>query len=160
MVICSLDWNEKADRAFARSAIHNTETKVSIRAEYTGERRKCNIDRSLGSIDKFAFGFRVIRSMDRELILSAIVKHRICCPSVFQWLVGVRFAPRLHPWDEQELPFPTRAWLNLSANTEEAQTIAEQLFSSGFAKSPIHTNEPTAKCVFVYALTPESSKSL
>jgi hypothetical protein len=100
--------------------------------------------------------------MIKDEIMAAIDEHRAACAGhFFSWFAGVQIAPRLHPWDEQELSFPIRVWLNLNANTgEEAQTIVQQLFTAGCAKSPLHSNLPTAKCVFVYALPLETTNSL
>jgi hypothetical protein len=156
MVIGRLDWNEKADRAFTRPAFHNRQLNVSIRADF-GERAKSTVDRMLQSNTYYAIELPVIHMTESE-ILAAMIRHKEKCSGyVSEWFAGVRFAPRLHPWDEQELSFPTKAWLDLSADTgDQAQRVAYSLFSMGCEKSPLHTESPTAKHVFVYSLNKES----
>jgi len=156
MVIGSLESNEKADRAFTRSALHNRQLNVSIRAEF-GERAKHTVDRSLRATIFDAIDLPVIE-MSHSEILAAMIRHRQTAQGcVSEWFAGVRFAPRLHPWDQQELSFPTKAWLDFSADTgEQAQGVAHSLFAMGYEKSPLHTESTTAKHVFVYSLNKES----
>ena len=87
-------------------------------------------------------------------ILEAVIRHKEKYPdSVSAWFAGLRVAHRLHPWDERELSFPTNAWLDCSADSEEqAQGVARTLFAMGYEKSPLHTDSPVAKHVFVYSL--------
>ena len=156
MVIGSLAWNGKADRAFTRSALHNRQLNVSIRAEF-GELAKYTVDRSLPETIFYAIDLPVIKMFKSEM-LAAMIRHKAKCSGcVSEWFAGVRFAPRLHPWDEQVLSFPTKAWLDFSADTgEQAQGVALSLFSMGYEKSPLHTESPTAKHVFVYSLNKEA----
>jgi len=155
MVTGSLPWNEKAGRAFTRSALHNRQLNVSIRAEF-GERAKYTVDRTVRVSIFHAIELPVIE-MFKSQILAAIIQHKEKCSGVAEWFAGVRFAPRLHPWNEQELSFSTKAWLDFSADTgEQAQGVTHSLFAMGYEKSPLHTESPTAKHVFVYSLNKES----
>jgi len=156
MVIGSPDWNEKADRAFTRPALHNRQLNVSIRADF-GVRVKYTVDRSAQAANIFAIELPVME-MNKSEILAAMVRHKVKCSGcASEWFAGVRFAPRLHPWDEQELFFPTKAWIDFAANTgEQAQRVAHSLFAMGYEKSPLHTESQTAKHVFVYSLNKES----
>ena len=152
MVINSLERNEQADRAFTRPAIHNRQLNVSIRAD-PGELAKYTFDRSLREDIIYAIELPVIEMIDVD-ILTAMIRHKEkCSDCVSKWFAGVRAAHRLHPWDEQELSFPTKAWLDWSADSgEQAQGVAQTLFAIGYEKSPLHTESPTAKHVFVYSL--------
>ena len=105
----------------------------------------------------YAIELPVIEMIKSE-ILTAMIRHKEkCSDCISEWFAGVRFAPRLHPWDEEELSFPTKAWLGFLADTgEQAQGVAHSLFEMGYEKSPLHTESPTAKHVFVYSLNQES----
>jgi len=72
------------------------------------------------------------------------------------WFVGVSHGLRRHPWDEQELPFATKAWIVIPAATSnQAQAVANKLLGLGFAESPMHLSSPSANFVFAYALSTE-----
>jgi hypothetical protein len=95
--------------------------------------------------------------MSIDQILATVAEHQAHSGPVSGWFVGVRFKSRLHPWDEQELPFPTRAWINLRADTgDEAQRAVERLLAIGYAKSSLHTDSPSARCVFAYHANKET----
>lgn len=158
----------KADRACARSAraFHNRPINISIRAN-TGERQTANQKRSIFAIDKFprrhncnAIDWSVV-SMDTLKALIVIGRHLKRCEHSDQWYAGVRIASRRHPWDEQESSFPSKAWIDIPAETpEEAQKVLLKLFEIGCAKSPIQPNSPQARHVFAYLLNAESHRKL
>lgn len=156
MVIGSSGWDGKADRAFARPARHNRQLNVSIRADL-GESSKYTVDRSRWEAILVAIELPVIGMSNGE-ILKAVILHkekRAGCDA--RWFAGVRVAHRLHPWDEQGLSFPTAAWLDCVADAgEPAQGVVQALFSMGYEKSPLHSESPTAKHVFVYSLNMNS----
>lgn len=157
---------ERADRVFARSALftHRWTVNISIRA-IVGE---CTVDNHRGiffTIDKSRAAHNVfviecpsidIETMNEADKISAIETHRSRCSGSLRWFAGVRIAPRIHPWDEQELPFSTMAWIGIAADThDEAQRIAQRLFDLGCGRSPIHTASGLGKHVFAYALNEE-----
>ncbi len=158
--------NEMADQAFAQSAAgsYSQHFNISIRA-ICGERNKSKqislkiaIDKSCVSVFVYAIDMLTVVCMKCDAIIERINLH-ICSRSLLatQWFAGVRVRPRLHPWDEQELPFQTKAWLDVSADSgEQAQGVARILFAMGCEESPLHSISPTAKHVFVYSLSKES----
>jgi hypothetical protein len=156
MLIRSPDRNEQADRTLARSAFQNRkfnrQFNVSIRAD-SGELANYTIDRAFRKDISIAIELPV-KDMNNCNILKAMTRHEVeCSGCISKWFAGVRATHRLHPWDEQILSFPTKAWLDCSADSGElAQEVARTLFSMGYEKSPMHIESPTAKHVFVYSL--------
>jgi hypothetical protein len=157
-----------ADRVFARSAgfmhSHSWPVNISIRAKF-GESAVTKPNASNFSIDKwwltiecFAIDWPAILNFVSETEkIDAIENHRKSCLDSLQWFTGVCTAPRLHPWDGQELPFSTKAWINIQTGTpEEAQRITQKLFELGYGKSPIHTISTSGKYIFAYAIYTES----
>jgi hypothetical protein len=82
-----------------------------------------------------------------------IQSHLRLRPTPGDWEIGVRSSQRIHPWDEQELPFPTQAWLtHHTSDSAEAEMIAAALFAFGCRISPAHLPSGTSRTVFIYAL--------
>lgn len=159
--------NKKADRAFTRSAhyLHSWPLNISIRAKFgestIASQKALNftIDKWWVASNSFVIEWPAISyfSMSEMEKIAAIENHRSRCAGSLAWFAGVRNAPRIHPWDEQELSFSTKAWIDIPTDTpEEAQIIAHKLFSLGFGKSPIHTASSSGKHVFAYAVNTES----
>ena len=95
--------------------------------------------------------------MTAAKVIAIIEFHRGKCPESLRWFAGVYIAPRIHPWDEKELPFPTKAWIDIPiATSEEAQMIAQELFQLGYDESPINMNKSSATHIFAYAMNEES----
>ncbi|HEY5893941.1 MAG TPA: hypothetical protein VIT91_11985 [Chthoniobacterales bacterium] len=162
MLTCDIDRNETANRANARSAIRldNRPINISIRAN-PGEGTLQNGDHSV--IDKFSRSVHYfaiewpVKSMFEEDAISAIEAHRKKCPESLSWFAGVRSARRIHPHDEHEVHFLTNAWIDVSVDTPDgAQRVARRLLQLGCVQSPIHTDSPSARHVFAYALNEES----
>ena len=97
------------------------------------------------------------KSMSEMEKIAAIETHLDKYPGSLNRFAGVRVAPRIHSWNEQEVPFSTKAWIDISCDTpEEAQRIAQRLFALGCGKSLIQTNSSIGKHVFGYADNSES----
>jgi|GEM_PF-6043154 len=86
-------------------------------------------------------------------IFASIIRHQDKIHNLSsQWLIGVRFASRVHPWDEEELALPSNAWFGVQADTsDQAQRVVRLLLAVGFEKSPLHTESLKARHVFVYS---------
>lgn len=72
--------------------------------------------------------------------------------SAGQWFAGTRLRRRIHPYDGEELSFPTSCWIY--AETElpaEAAEIVHQLIVQGVAQ-PHRPNE-IGKIIFAYLVT-------
>jgi len=162
MVIVSFNLSEQASRAFTRPALHtpltlhNGQLNVSIRADI-GESPEYMVDSSYPEAKDSAIEVPVIMLMSSGEIMTAVVLHKGKFPaSACVWFAGVRAARRLHPWDEQALPFQTKAWLDFPADSGgQAQRVARALFAMGCEQSPMHNSSPAAKHVFVYSLSKE-----
>jgi hypothetical protein len=90
---------------------------------------------------------------DKQLIYRLLTHIQLAPLPAECWFAGVLAVPRRHPWDEQELSFPTKAWIIVPAEScEQAQRVARQLFDCGIQKSPVHTNSSFGRFVFAYAL--------
>ena len=160
-----------ADRALARSArlLHSWPFNISIRAKF-GETVVVKQNMLIFTIDKWwlAIYYCVIEwpavyciLMSEMEKINAVEIHRKSCPGSLEWFAGVRIAPRLHPWDGQEPPYSTKAWMDIRADTaQEAHKIAKKLFELGYGKSPIHTNSPSGEHVFAYAINNETFNRL
>ncbi len=151
----------RADRASARSAVsqHSWPVNISIRATIgdcsvlkQGSSDSA-IDNSVNRDILYAIDWPAIISMSEIEIVAQIESHRKKCAGDLEWFAGVRVAPRIHPWDEQELPFSTSAWIDLLSDTpEEAQRVARSLFALGWGRSPAHAYLSSGKHVFAYAV--------
>ena len=72
--------------------------------------------------------------MNATRILDSI-RHHIFPPSEY-WRVTKR-RPRVHPYDEMELPISSSAWLHLRANSlEEADRAVTMVVADGIAEFP------------------------
>src|SRR5437016_4534983 len=61
------------------------------------------------------------------------VRHHIAHSNDLRlaWFAGLRPKPRIHPWNEQELCFPTSRWLDIQADTPvQAATALRELVES------------------------------
>lgn len=160
MVINQPKFNEKADRAFTRSAIHGKHFNISIRAVF-GERNPCDqkfekkaIDNARGLYFYNVIEMLAIAQMQSDEIIRAVAEHIHRQGSLStEWFSGIRRKTRVHPWDEAELPFPTSRWIVLQADSPiEARNAVERLADLGLTR--IHGSEATADAaqVFAYAL--------
>ena len=166
MLTINIQGKKNADQTLIRSArsLHSKTLKISIRArgDTQGKHKKAvlAIDKFIEQdyscvLERYAI---VCCFMNEFETLVAVEEHRNRCTGSLQWFAGVHFAPRIHPWDEQELSFPTMAWIEVEADSPvEAQRAAEALFARGFGVSPVHTNAPSASHVFAYVLHPVSN---
>lgn len=158
--------NEKADRVSPRSACidvrSSRQLNVSIRALSSERKRLNQTDANLlidiASNQVFTIAIELTARVTNTQIMNLIVTHiQNGSLSLSIWFAGACVAPRRHQWDEQELSFPTKAWIVIPTEAaEEAQKVAKQLFDFGCRKSPVHTESPAARCVFAYALNEES----
>ena len=164
---CSFESDEKADRTLVRSAIsaHRRPINISIRAKKFGELTRAKQKKVIQAIDIWLNRSILIvikwpamgNIMTAAEVIAIIEFHRRKCPGSLRWFAGIYIAPRIHPWDEQEHPFPTKAWIGITiATSEEAQTIVQKLFQLGYGESPINTNKSSAKHIFAYAMNKES----
>lgn len=72
--------------------------------------------------------------------------------SAGQWFVGARLRCRIHPYDGEELAFPTCGWVYAETDMPaEATEVVRQLIVQGIAQ-PHRPNE-TGKIVFAYLVT-------
>lgn len=157
MVIKHSKLNEKADRAFTRSAIHGEHLNVSIRA-VSGERDPCDQKFEKNTIDnsRDLYLYTVIEmlaigQMESDEIIRAVAEH-ICRQGSLstEWYSGIRRKARVHPWDEAELPFPTSRWIVLQADSPiEARNAVERLVDLGLTR--IHVSEALADAAQVFA---------
>jgi hypothetical protein len=77
-----------------------------------------------------------------------IAQH--CCAG--QWFAGIRLRRRIHPYDGEELAFPTCGWVYAETESPaEAVEVVRQLIVQGIAL-PHGQNEP-GKIVFAYLIT-------
>ncbi len=68
------------------------------------------------------------------------------------WYSGLRKNPRIHQWDEQELPFATYCWIDLEADSPaEANLVLEQIVNLGLARRHQDVVSTNAAHVFAYA---------
>lgn len=70
---------------------------------------------------------------------STRIRHRIryhVSPPLEYWRVTKR-RPRVHPYDERELPIPSSAWLHLRADSlEDADRAVTMVVADGIAEFP------------------------
>ena len=160
--------NEKADRAFARSApLHLTQwlnlcfnphprgRSIPSRP-YFLKRIYC---RSPFFRLYFVTELTTVRIMSEEEAMNKFILHlsNISLGAEYWWYAGVGSTTRRHPWDECELSFSTRAWLDIAVDTpEQAQRVARRLFERGCGESPIHTVSSSVTHVFLYASNHQS----
>ena len=155
MVIGSSGWNEKADRAFTRPAIHNRQLNVSIRADF-GECAKYTVDKSIQATIVCVIELPVIEMKSTE-ILEALSRHKENAETLF--LRGLLvFASRLDCIRGMDRSFFSNQGLaRLVGRHGKPSSRSRSLsFRNGLQKSPLHTNLPTAKHVFVYSRNKES----
>jgi hypothetical protein len=68
------------------------------------------------------------------------------------WFSGLRKIPRIHQWDEQELPFATFCWIDLEADSPaEANLVLEEIINLGLARRHQEVVSTNAAHVFAYA---------
>jgi len=154
---------EKADRAFTRSAVHTQHLNISIRT-VSGERRPFHHNLFKNAIDmllkirlRSAIDMLGIVSMQTheivQQIVQQIVQHIRSAPRLRHWCVGARLRPRMHPWDEAELPLPTFHWIDLQADSpREAHAVIQRLLELAIANPHHEQASPKADHVFAYAL--------
>ncbi len=156
----------KADRVLPRSAaIQSSQLYVSIRALTsdnvrlipTSSNLTFDTRKSQAIFNAIELTALSVECMATEQILIRVLDHMQKTQlTQIAWFVGVSHGPRRHPWDEQELPFSTKAWIVVPAqNSDQAQEVTSQLLRHGFNKSPVHLNAPTATFVFAYAVSTE-----
>ncbi len=69
--------------------------------------------------------------------------------SVGQWFVGIRFGRRIHPYDGEELAFPTCGWIYAETDLPaEAVEVVRHLIFQGVAYP--HGPNEAGKIVFAY----------
>jgi hypothetical protein len=158
---------EEADRVLPRSANDQPQSRqlsVSIRALLSGNARMNRTAHFLAvdHIKQQALLFaRDLTSLSKymatEQIVFRVLNHiRSTALPPIVWFVGVSHGPRRHPWDEQQLPFSTKAWIVIpTGNAVQAREVVRELFRCGFAASPVHSSSASAMCVFAYALNTE-----
>jgi hypothetical protein len=84
-----------------------------------------------------------------EQLKSHIQSHSHTCNI---WFSGLRRICRIHPWDEQELSFPTHAWIDFEADSPvEANLAFEKLVETGLARRHPYDIPLNATHVFAYA---------
>jgi hypothetical protein len=68
------------------------------------------------------------------------------------WFSGLRKIPRIHQWDEQELPFATYCWIGFEADSPiEADLVLEEVIYLGLARRHQEVSSTNAAHVFAYA---------
>jgi hypothetical protein len=150
-----------ADRACARSAIHSKHFKISIRAEF-GEHEQFHQKSFRKAIDNLGIRFTLAlemlavrhNKMRSDEIVRQLTRH-ICshASKTNCWFVGIRLRPRIHPWDEMELPYPTCALVDFhAASPREAKIAIRELLGLGIAREHEGETSPHADHVFAYAL--------
>jgi hypothetical protein len=69
------------------------------------------------------------------------------------WFSGVRRFQRIHPWDEEELSFATRCWIDFEADSPaEANSAFHELIDLGLTQRHSTNISPNGTHVFAYAL--------
>lgn len=164
MVVKQPQFIEQADQVFTRSAIHSIihskHLKISIRAE-SGDHSEFHQKLFQKSIDNLGDRTSVALEMlsvckmfKSDEIVQWLTRHiRSNTPKADCWFVGIRLRPRIHPWDDMELPHPTCAWMDFHAvSPRDARVAVRQLLELGIAQEHQGETSPHADHVFAYAL--------
>ena len=160
MVITHQKFNQKADRASTRPAIHSKHLNISIRAIFGEPNRsehkssKKAIDNFIGSWNISAIDMLAIDKLSTGEIIQKTVRHiHSNAMRATDWFVGIRTMPRLHPYDDGELAMSTTCWIDLQAESPEGARFALRRLHE-LAKAKLHEGDlsPNGHHVFAYAL--------
>ena len=162
MVITQPKFNEKADQAFTRPATYSEHFNVSIRAvfgecnPFEHKSSKTTIDIVINSGFRIAIDMLAIVKMRTDEIIQQLARHiHANAERTTHWSAGIRARPRLHPYDEAELPMPTSCWIDPLADSPEDAPVAVRCLLELVAERLHEGNSsPNGHHVFVYALNP------
>ena len=87
--------------------------------------------------------------MFAQAVVEQLLAHAKLYGLTLHWCIGVRPGARIHPYDGQELEFPTQLWTHADASdTNEALLAMHRLLRLGF--QPVD-RVPAGKQVYVCA---------